>query len=77
MTAIAPGDAHALTRALVQVDSRNPTLASGAPGERPCAELLRGVLESWGFDTELHEAAPDARTWWRGSGAGRRPAVNH
>lgn len=57
MTSIAPGDARALTRALVQVDSRNPTLASGAPGEGPCAELLRGVLESWGFRTELHEAS--------------------
>ena len=45
MTDIAPGDARALTRALVRVDSRNPTLASGAPGERPCAELLRGVLD--------------------------------
>jgi Acetylornithine deacetylase/Succinyl-diaminopimelate desuccinylase and related deacylases len=58
MTDIAAGDARALTRALVRVDSRNPTLASGAPGEGPCAELLRGVLASWGFRTELHEAAP-------------------
>jgi acetylornithine deacetylase len=58
MTVIEPGDARALTRALVRVDSRNPTLASGAPGEGPCAELLRGVLESWGFRTEMHDAAP-------------------
>jgi acetylornithine deacetylase len=58
MTVIDAGDARALTRALVRVDSRNPTLASGAPGEGPCAELLRGVLESWGFRTEVHDAAP-------------------
>lgn len=59
MTAtIPPGDARALTRALVQVDSRNPTLAPGAPGEKACATLLREVLEAWGFRTELHDAAP-------------------
>jgi acetylornithine deacetylase len=55
---IPPGDARALTRALVRVDSRNPTLARGAPGETACATLLRDVLESWGFRTELHDAAP-------------------
>jgi acetylornithine deacetylase len=55
---IAPGDARALTRALVKIDSRNPTLAPGAPGEAECAHLLRGVLDAWGFRTELHDAAP-------------------
>lgn len=57
-TSIAPGDARALTRALVRVDSRNPTLAAGAPGEAACAELLRGILTAWGFRVELHDAAP-------------------
>ena len=57
-TPIEPGDARALARALVRVDSRNPTLAPGAPGEGPCADLLRGVLDAWGFRTELHDAAP-------------------
>jgi acetylornithine deacetylase len=55
---IAPGDARALTRALVRVDSRNPSLAAGAPGEGECAALLRSVLDAWGFRTEVHEAAP-------------------
>jgi acetylornithine deacetylase len=55
---IVPGDARALTRALVRVDSRNPTLVAGAPGEAPCAALLRDVLDAWGFRTEVHEAAP-------------------
>jgi acetylornithine deacetylase len=57
-THIPPGDARSLTRALVQVDSRNPTLAAGAPGERACALVLRDVLDAWGFRTELHDAAP-------------------
>ena len=57
-SAIAPGDARALTRALVQVDSRNPALAPDARGEGEVAALLRGVLDAWGFRTELREAAP-------------------
>jgi len=57
MTTIAPGDARALTRALVKIDSRNPTLTSGAPGERECALFLRDVLHDWGFRTELQDAA--------------------
>jgi acetylornithine deacetylase len=57
MTTIAPGDARALTRALVKIDSRNPTLTSGAPGERECALFLRDVLHDWGFITELQDAA--------------------
>jgi acetylornithine deacetylase len=56
--AIAPGDARALTRALVRVDSRNPSLVADGPGELAAATLLREVLDSWGFRTEVHEAAP-------------------
>ncbi len=55
---IAAGDARALARALVRVDSRNPTLCPGAPGERDAAVLLRDVLHDWGFRTELHDVAP-------------------
>jgi acetylornithine deacetylase len=56
--AIAPGDARALARALVRIDSRNPSLAAGGPGESACVELLRGVLDTWGFRVEVHDAAP-------------------
>jgi acetylornithine deacetylase len=56
-TGIQLGDAVALARTLVRVDSRNPTLVPGAPGEEAIARLLAGVLESWGFRVELHEAA--------------------
>jgi acetylornithine deacetylase len=56
--AIAPGDARGLARALVSIDSRNPSLAPGGPGESACVALLRDVLDAWGFRTEVYEAAP-------------------
>jgi acetylornithine deacetylase len=56
--AIVAGDARALARALVRIDSRNPSLSPGAPGEAACVELLRGVLDSWGFRVEVHDSAP-------------------
>ena len=68
------GDAVALTRALVAVDSRNPVIAPGGPGEGAAAALLAEVLRDWGFDVELHEVAPGrpnvvARTGRRGGRA--------
>ena len=53
--AIARGDAVALARALVKIDSRNPTLAPGAPGESEAARFLASVLDDWGFSVELLE----------------------
>ena len=55
---VARGDAVALTRELVRVDSRNPSLVPGAPGEEAVARALAGVLSGWGFETEVREAAP-------------------
>ena len=55
---IATGDAVALARALVRVDSRNPSLVPGAPGERAVAELLAGILREWEFRVELYDALP-------------------
>jgi acetylornithine deacetylase len=55
---VTPGDAVALTEALVRVDSRNPSLVPGAPGEREAALLLAEVLGGWGFLVEVTEAAP-------------------
>ncbi|HYD53478.1 MAG TPA: ArgE/DapE family deacylase [Gemmatimonadaceae bacterium] len=52
------GDSIALARALVGVDSRNPGLVPGAPGEAAVARLLASVLADWGFRVELHDAAP-------------------
>lgn len=55
---IASGDAVALTRELVRIDSRNPTLVGGGPGEARVAQALAGVLEAWGFHVDMREVAP-------------------
>ena len=55
---IGRGDAVALTRELVRVDSRNPTLVAGAPGEARVAGVLADVLTSWGFRVDVRDAAP-------------------
>ena len=47
------GDAVALARALIQIDSRNPTLAPDSPGEGDCARALASILDDWGFDVRL------------------------
>ena len=52
---IRPGDARALTEMLVRIDSRNPTLVPGAPGESGCAHVLAEVLGGWGFRLEWQE----------------------
>lgn len=52
------GDAVALTQALTRIDSRNPTLAPGAPGEGPIASALKEILSSWGFDVSVSVSAP-------------------
>ena len=54
MMAVA-GDPIALTRLLVQVDSRNPDLVAGAPGEGEVARTLASVLEGWGFRVAMQE----------------------
>jgi len=53
-----PLDPIALTEALVAIDSRNPSLVPGAPGEMACARFLAQVLSGWGFAVSLHEVAP-------------------
>lgn len=55
---ITSGDAVALTRELVRVDSRNPTLVAGAPGEARVARVLADVLSAWGFRVDVREVAP-------------------
>lgn len=58
MTTTLPLDPVALTEALVRIDSRNPSLVPGAPGERACAQYLADVLQSWGFTVDLQDVAP-------------------
>ncbi len=52
------GDGVGLLRELVHMDSRNPTLVPGGPGEGEIARVLGDILASWGFDVERREAAP-------------------
>ncbi|MEO7083914.1 MAG: ArgE/DapE family deacylase [Gemmatimonadaceae bacterium] len=55
---VARGDAVALTRELVQIDSRNPSLVRGGPGEAVVARTLAEILTAWGMRVEIVEAAP-------------------
>src|SRR5580704_821036 len=48
-------NAVALAAALVQFDSRNPTLSPGAPGESEIANFLGDLLDGWGFQVQLTE----------------------
>jgi acetylornithine deacetylase len=52
---IRPGDVRALTETLVRMDSRNPSLVAGGPGEAACAHVLAEVLGGWGFRLEWQE----------------------
>ena len=51
-------DAVALTRALVKIDSRNPTLSADGPGERDAALALGKILEDWGFSVSISDSSP-------------------
>jgi acetylornithine deacetylase len=55
---VARGDAVALTRELVRIDSRNPSLVPGGAGEGAVSEALAAILREWGFAVEMHDAAP-------------------
>ena len=56
--AIRRGDAVALARALIQIDSRNPTLVPESPGEGECARALASILDDWGFEVRLLDGVP-------------------
>jgi acetylornithine deacetylase len=75
------GDPVALARELIRIDSRNPTLVAGAPGESSVAKCLSDVLSQWGLDVSLHDAAPGrpnvvATVRGSGRGAGRSLMFN-
>ena len=57
MTDHSLGDARALTRTLVRLDSRNPSLVPGAPGEEAAARSLAEVLRGWGARVDLIESS--------------------
>jgi acetylornithine deacetylase len=64
--------AVALLRDLVAINSINPTLVPGAPGEREIAEAVAGALRRIGLDVEMQDASP-GRPNVVGILSGRRP----
>ena len=76
---VARGNAVELLQSLVRIDSRNPSLVPGAPGEPAAARFLAGALADWGLDVTILESAPGrpnviARK--RGLGKGRSLLFN-
>ena len=51
-------NAAELTAALIAIDSRNPTLVPGAPGEHEAAIFMARLLESWAFRVVLQQVVP-------------------
>lgn len=79
MIEVARGDGIELLRRMVCIDSRNPSLVPGAPGELALATFLRDTLASWGLEARLQEAAPgrpNVVATLRGSGGGRSLMFN-
>jgi acetylornithine deacetylase len=72
---IARGDAVALTRELVRIDSRNPVLVPGGPGEGAVARALGAVLEAWGFRVDVRDAAPGRPNVIARAGRGGGPSL--
>jgi acetylornithine deacetylase len=52
------GDALALAKALIAIDSQNPSLVTGGVGEAAVASALADVLREWGFAVEVQDVAP-------------------
>lgn len=68
-----------LLRHMVRIDSRNPSLVPGAPGELELSTFLREVLSAWGLEARLQEAAPGRKNVvaiLRGTGGGRSLLFN-
>jgi len=64
---------------LVAIDSTNPTLVPGGPGEAEIADYIGGWLERAGLEVELIETAPDRPNVVgivRGSGGGKTLVLN-
>ena len=64
---------------LVQINSINPTLAEGAPGEREIAGFIAASLESIGLHTGISEPEPGRTSVLgrlRGTGGGRSLMLN-
>jgi len=64
---------------LVQINSINPSLTTGAPGEKQIAEFVAGLLEDSGLQVRVLESVPGRPSVLAklpGSGAGRSLMLN-
>ena len=64
---------------LVRIDSRNPTLVPGAPGEGPIAARVAGILAALAMEVEIVEPEPGRPSVIgrrRGAGGGRSLMLN-
>jgi acetylornithine deacetylase len=64
---------------LVRIDSRNPTLVPGAPGEGPIAARVASLMESLGMEVDIVEPEPGRASVigrMRGAGGGRSLMLN-
>jgi acetylornithine deacetylase len=71
---MSPSDVVELTRALVAIDSVNPSLVPGAAGETEAAAFVAGWAREAGLEVELVEPTPERPSVVaaaRGSGGGR------
>ncbi len=74
-----PEELTSLLADLVAIDSQNPVLVPGAPGEEEVARYVGRWLEDAGFAVEVEEAAPGRPNVVgvaRGSGGGRTLMLN-
>jgi acetylornithine deacetylase len=64
---------------LVRIDSVNPTLVPGAPGEREICEVIAGSLKACGLEVEIREpqlGRTSVLARLRGTGGGRSLMLN-
>jgi acetylornithine deacetylase/succinyl-diaminopimelate desuccinylase-like protein len=72
-------DLVALLTGLIEIDSRNPWLIAGAPGEGEVAALLARRVRHLGLEVAVDEVAPgrpNVVVRWPGSGDGRSLCLN-
>jgi len=71
--------AQSLLARLVAIDSRNPALVPGGPGETAIADVVAGFLREAGLEIELVEprpVRPSVVGWLRGAGGGPALLLN-
>lgn len=72
---VARGDAVALARELVRIDSRNPSLVQHGAGEARVARALAEILGAWRFAVDVVEAAPGRPNVIARMGSGGGPSL--